>query len=155
MEINRERGEEEEEREVEDDQGPCGAEEKAMELLSQVRASTSGGCISSKFNEERLLVDFFRSELTEGRRFGFDTRSRDEDYVELVKRAESWVRGDCHVGSSYEWGIDGKKEAYLRDMEKGEKWSKFDEDREEMAVGIENRVWNLLVDEFLGDFFPH
>lgn len=154
MEIGREQGEQDEE-ECEEEKEPFGAEQRAMELLNQFKAFTSGNCISCKCNEERLLLDFFNSELTEGIRFGLDIGSRDEDYVELVRRAESWVRGDCHSGPNYEWGIVGKKEAYLRDMEKGEMWSKFEEDQRQMVVEIESGVWSLLVDELLGDIFPH
>ncbi|OWM88285.1 hypothetical protein CDL15_Pgr003697 [Punica granatum] len=143
-EIVTEQGEEDQDGE---EQEPSGAEEKAMELLNQVRASTSKDCISAKCCEDRLLVDFFRSELTEGARF--HARSKDEDYGELVKRAKSWVRGECDIGSGYEWGIDGRKEAYIMDMERREGWIKFEEDQEETVVEIESGVWSFLVDELL------
>ncbi|KAK4751705.1 hypothetical protein SAY87_020503 [Trapa incisa] len=151
--ISSKQGEREEEECEEDEEPSFSLEDKATGLLNKVRAFASENGISFKCNEERLLLDFFRSELPEGIRFRFDIGSGDEDYGELVRRAESWVRGDGHSGSNYQWGIDGKKDAYLRDMEKGGTWSKFEEDQRRMVVEMESGVWSLLLDELLGDIF--
>ncbi|WOG90458.1 hypothetical protein DCAR_0209702 [Daucus carota subsp. sativus] len=113
------------------------AEEKAMQLLNQVKTNISGYL---EVEEEFLLLDFFSEQLTENKK---------GDY-ELTKVANEWIKGEDE--GCLEWKLVGKKEFSIRDMERGVKWNKFDEDEQELGLEIEKQLLNCLVDEVLFDF---
>lgn len=115
-------------------------EEKAMQLLNQVKTniSSSTGCL--EIDEEFLLLDFFMEQLSVNKKGG----------DELLKVAKEWIRGEDD--GCLEWKLVGKKEFSIRDMERGVKWNKFDQDEQELGLEIENQLLNRLVDEVLFDF---
>lgn len=100
--------------------------------------SSSTGCL--EIDEEFLLLDFFMEQLS-------DNEKGDD---ELLKVAEEWIRGEDD--GCLEWKLVGKKEFSIKDMERGVKWNKFDQDEQELGLEIENQLWNRLVDEALFDF---
>ncbi|KAL8111368.1 uncharacterized protein LOC141668167 [Apium graveolens] len=114
-----------------------GVEEKAMQLLNQVKINTSSSIGCLEIDEEFLLLDFFTEQLSDNK--------KGED--ELLKVAKEWIRGEDD-----EWKLVGKKEFSIRDMERGVKWNKFDEDEQGVGLEIENQMFNRLVDEVLFDF---
>lgn len=92
-------------------------------------------------DQEFLILDFFREQLRDNHKKGDD---------ELLKVANEWIKGEDD--GCLEWKLVGKKEFSIRDMERGVKWNKFDEDEQELGLEIENQVLNHLVDEVLFDF---
>lgn len=117
-----------------------GVEEKAMQLLNEVKISISSSAECLEIDEEFLLLDFFMQQLS-------DNKKSDE---ELLKVAKDWIRGEDD--GSLEWEMVGKKEFSIRDMERGVKWNKFDEEEQELGLEIEKHLLNQLVDELLSDF---
>lgn len=116
-------------------------EEKAMQLLKQVKTSISSSIGCMEIDQEFLILDFFREQLRDNHKKGDD---------ELLKVANEWIKGEDD--GCLEWKLVGKKEFSIRDMERGVKWNKFDEDEQELGLEIENQVLNHLVDEVLFDF---
>ncbi|RVX00972.1 hypothetical protein CK203_022834 [Vitis vinifera] len=120
------------------------AEEKAMQLLDQVKAAGSVEFSKANLNDD-LLLEFFRDELMKISR-GNQTVDKEVD-AEILKIAEAWLKGE------FEWGVETEKEACIRDMERGGRWRKFEEEEEEMALELEVLVFEILEDELLGDLF--
>nr|GMD65024.1 myb-like protein X [Ipomoea batatas] len=58
---------------------------------------------------------------------------------------------------SYEWEVEEKREAYIRDMEKaaGMRWYNFEEEKEELCREVEVEVFRDLVNEVLAEMFMH
>ncbi|XP_031112475.1 uncharacterized protein LOC116016376 [Ipomoea triloba] len=58
---------------------------------------------------------------------------------------------------SYEWEVEEKREAYIRDMEKaaGMRWYNFEEEKEEVCREVEVEVFRDLVNEVLAEMFMH
>ncbi|KAF8027209.1 hypothetical protein BT93_E0198 [Corymbia citriodora subsp. variegata] len=141
-----ERSDEEEDDEFREEQGDSNeaTAKKATMLLNQVNASRSG--LSLKTNADKLLLDYFISELST---LGCSTTNDDSELV-MVNTAKSWMNNE--LGSKCEWGINSKKDAYLREMDRGEKWRKFEEEKEEIASVVEAKIMGNLVDELLSDF---
>lgn len=119
-----------------------GLEGKAMQLLNQVKTSICSSIRCLEIDEEFALLDFFMEQLSQDNKKGDD---------ELLKLANEWIKGEDD--GCLEWKLVGKKEYSIRDMERGVKWNKFDEDVQELGLEIENQVLNHLVDEVLFDFF--
>lgn len=117
-----------------------GVEEKAMQLLNEVKTSISSSAECLEIDEEFLLLDFFMQHMS-------DKKKGDD---ELLKIAKSWIRGEDD--GCLEWQMVGQKEFSIRDMERGVKWNKFDEDEQELGLEIENHLLNQLVDDLLFDF---
>ncbi|XP_011035418.1 PREDICTED: uncharacterized protein LOC105133229 [Populus euphratica] len=135
--MNLEGGEEEEEiHEV---------EERAWKLLKHVK-ETGLECCSDNMD---LLFDFFRDEFAT-RTYG-DRKQRIE--VELLKNAKAWINGEDSLW--VEWELEHKREVYVRDMDREGRWSKFEEEQQELALGIENGVLDLLVDDLLLDLISY
>ncbi|KAI3441881.1 uncharacterized protein J3R85_001933 [Psidium guajava] len=141
-----ERSVEEEEDEFREEQGDSNepAEQKATMLLNQVKASSSG--LSMKTNVDKLLLDYFMSELAT---LGCKTIKDDSELV-MVSTAKSWMNNE--LGAKCEWGVNSKKDAYLREMDRGEKWRKFEEEKEEIAMDFEAKIMGTLVHELLCEF---
>ncbi|KAM5555080.1 hypothetical protein ABKV19_023137 [Rosa sericea] len=123
-----------------------GIEERALELLNFVRATSLTPESCEDKMEDKLLLDFFREELGAQRNYqtddGFDW--------EIVSKAKSWISGENIA--PFEWGLEHKKEAFVRDMHKGGKWlNKFEDEKEELALEIETAVLEFLVDELSVD----
>lgn len=141
-----ERSDEEEDDEFREEQGDSNepTEQKATMLLNQVKASSSG--LSMKTNVDMLLLDYFINELATP---GCDTTNDDSELM-MVSTAKSWMNNE--LSTKCEWGINSKKDSYLREMDRGEKWRKFEEEKEEIALEVEAKIMGILVDELLSDF---
>eukprot|EP00257_Ricinus_communis_P023842 XP_015583944.1 uncharacterized protein LOC8258504 [Ricinus communis] len=140
MEESTSSGEDEEEEETEtngriDEE----VEEKARQLLNHVKETSSLGEYR-KENVERVVLDFFRDELCR-KRYGNGSRND-----EMLRRVKCWMDGEQSTWTGWE-----KKEACVRDMETEGKWSKFEEEQQELVSAIENGMMGFLVDELLID----
>lgn len=116
------------------------AEEQAKQLLSHLIDE------NNKNREECLtILDFFMHELSSKGKFNdveFDS--------EIVKTAKTWMNGE--YDESYEWEVKDKRMAYVRDMEKGVCWNKFEQEQEEMSLELQVKVLDDLINELLADF---
>ncbi|KAI6707515.1 hypothetical protein NL676_010477 [Syzygium grande] len=141
-----ERSDDEENDEFREEQGDSNepAEEKATMMLNQVKASSSG--LSMKTNVDKLLLDYFKSELAT---VGCNTISDDPELV-MVSTAKCWMNNE--LGAKCQWGINSKKDAYMKEMDRGEKWRKSEEEKEEIAMDFEAKILGTLMDELLSDF---
>ncbi|KAH7850368.1 hypothetical protein Vadar_031721 [Vaccinium darrowii] len=113
-------------------------EEKARQMLNLNHITCADASV------DRLLLDFFRDELATSRKQN-DARFERE----ILRVAEDWVSGKYE--ESFKWEMEGKREAFVREMERGERWRKFDEEREDLAMEMEAWVLDYLVDELLVD----
>lgn len=140
MEENTRFEEEEEEEENE-------FEKKVRELLNHVKATSSVDIGKAKV--EKLLSDFFSDELSSKR---CPSKKDDDEFnCEMVSMAKAWMSGE-HDGL-HEWGIQHKREAYVSEMDRTERWNNSEEEQEEIALEIETQVLGCLVDEVLIDLF--
>ncbi|XP_057496137.1 uncharacterized protein LOC130781099 isoform X1 [Actinidia eriantha] len=122
-----------------------GIEERARQLVSHVKAASS--VETCETGVDRLIFDFFCHELATRR-----NRNDDDEFdSEVLRVAEAWMGGKYE--ESLEWEEEGKRGAYIRDMEGGGRWRKVEEEREDvaMAVELEVGVLDYLVDELLVD----
>lgn len=118
------------------------AERKAEALLLQMKLAAPS--FSFKFKGvENLLLDFFRERLTEGNEY-------DHELLEVVN---DWMDGeprDLVKG----WEVQKNRQAYIRDMEKGGMWSKYDdEEKQEVGLELEEDVFSSLLNELCLDLF--
>lgn len=148
MEENTRYEEEVEEEEEEEESNELA--KKAKELLNHVRATSAVGI--DKMKVEQLLLDFFSDELSASWR---DQTKKDDDELDwkMVSMAKAWIREEQN--GLYECGEEHKiREACLRDMD-SQKWSKFEEEKQELVMEVETQVLGCLVDEVLVDLFLH
>ncbi|XP_050387345.1 uncharacterized protein LOC126803604 [Argentina anserina] len=120
-----------------------GIEERALELLHFIRATglTPESCDDKM--EDKLMLDFFREELGSAQRCN---KSDDAFDWEIVSKAKAWIK--VENTATFEWGLEHKNEAIVRDMHKGGKWiNNFEDEQEELALEIETAVLEFLVDE--------
>ncbi|KAL4621763.1 hypothetical protein ACB092_06G252600 [Castanea dentata] len=130
-----------------DEEEPDEFEKKVSELFVKTRSTVDIG----NAGVELLLLDFFRDELTTKR---CQTKMDDDEFdSEVVSTAKAWVRGE-HNGL-HEWGIEHKREAYISDMYRRERWSNFEGEQEELAFEFESGILGDLLDEVLVDLFLH
>ena len=115
-----------------------------MQLLDRVKSTSSVQFIETNLNED-LLLEFFKDELIKVSRRN-QTEDKEVD-AEILTIAEDWLNGE------FEWGVETEKEVFIRDMERGGRWRKFEEEEEEMALHLEVLLFEILVDELLGDFY--
>ncbi|PPD98685.1 hypothetical protein GOBAR_DD02635 [Gossypium barbadense] len=121
-------------------------EEKAWELLNGVnetspltRYKNNNICI------DKLLLDLFREEMETK---WDQTRNIEELEREMVKVAKAWI---CEEQNEKR-GVGDKREECVGDMEREGKWrDRFQEEQEELAMGVERWMMNVLVDELLVD----
>lgn len=118
-------------------------EEKAKQLLIN--------CEVNYMDDDQLLFDFFWNELiTSGKKHQNNVSNVDE---KLLREAKSWINDDYN--EEFEWEIEDKREAYIKDMEKVANWNKFEEEKQEFILDLEFEVFNDLVNEVLVDVFSH
>ncbi|XP_058225542.1 uncharacterized protein LOC131334514 [Rhododendron vialii] len=118
-----------------------GNEEKARQMLNHIRTTSS--LETREASVDQLLLDFFSNEL------GTSRNQNDARFdCGILRVAEDWVSGKYE---SFEWEMEGKREAFVRDMERGERWKKFEEEIEELAMEMEAWVLDYLVDELVVD----
>ncbi|XP_057780685.1 uncharacterized protein LOC130999199 [Salvia miltiorrhiza] len=113
-------------------------EEKARQLLSQVEEDHGD-------DDEDVMLDFFIDEVSRNGKL-----HDDEFECEILRVARSWVGGE--MGESYEWEVEEERESFVKDMERGFCWNKFEEERQEMCEDLEVGVFNCLLDDLLADF---
>lgn len=114
-------------------------EEKAKRLLSQVK-ETDG-----EPHDDHLMLDFFEDELSV---FGkFDDLEFDGKILEVVK---SWKNGECK--ELFEWELEDRRDAFVRDMDREVGWTKFSCEVEEICKELQIEVWSELLCEVLNDF---
>ena len=111
------------------------SEEKARELVKVIKSKS--GCLVSKA-DNNLMFDFFK-----------ENKAINEK--EALKVMEGWVNGETRevfLG----WEVREGRKAYLKDMEKGGKWVKLDDEiEEEIGLDLEAKIWDSLVQELLLD----
>ena len=119
-------------------------EEKAWQLLNRVKETNS---LMSYTNicTDKLLLDLFREEIATKWN---QTRNEELDR-DMVRLAKAWIDGEQN--KTAKWGVGEKREACIRAMDMEGRWSKFQEEQEELAWEVESGVMNILVDELLVD----
>ncbi|KAG5070867.1 hypothetical protein AAZX31_03G016400 [Glycine max] len=114
-------------------------EEKAKQLLNCVKARGSAdGC---RDYLDTLLLDFFREELSGGRN---QYKNEEEFELETLRITEDWINGSFAFDAGH---VD--KHAYIKDMERRDQWSRFEEEQEELAFEIETAILHSLVADLL------
>ncbi|KAI7987980.1 hypothetical protein LOK49_LG13G01289 [Camellia lanceoleosa] len=129
------------------------AEHKALDLLKLIKFTIPSS--SFKFMADDLLLDFLRERITEAQSHTKTVMGDDEKLEsELLNVIEDWVTGQPQE-MLVEWEVQKNRQAYMREMEKGGKWSKMDEDehKDEVAMELEIEVFDSLVNELLLDLF--
>lgn len=126
---------------------------KAQELLDLIRTKSSPST-GVKFKVDNLLLDFIRERIEEINNANASTRRRcdNEFQHELLKVTEDWFSGqpqELLLG----WEVQDGRKVYVKDMEKGGKWSILVEEKEEVALEVEIEVLNTLLSELLLDLF--
>lgn len=138
--------EEEEEDELETNINGTAVDQKARKLLGQIKTTQ----ISSAKNDDddHLLLDFFRQELMGGGKI-----VEDHHEGELLRLAESWLNKESAARTG-DWEMLGKREEFVRDMEKcGLKFNGFEDEQQELGCVLESEMLNDLIHEILVDLF--
>ncbi|GLT62215.1 hypothetical protein SLA2020_348690 [Shorea laevis] len=81
----------------------------------------------------------------------YDRHNKDDE--EMVRVAKAWMDGEH--GGIVDWRAKDKREIFVRDMDGGLRWSKFEEEEENVACEVECGLMNHLLDELLGDLFSY
>ncbi|XP_055815014.1 uncharacterized protein LOC129884755 [Solanum dulcamara] len=123
------------EEELKEDEEIQEIEEKAKQLLIN--------CEANYMDDEQLLFDFLWNELI--------TSKNHQNNVDekLMRVAKSWINGDYN--EEFEWEIEDKREAYIKDMERVANWNMFEEEKQELTLDLEFEVFNDLIHEILED----
>lgn len=69
---------------------------------------------------------------------------------EVFKVMEDWLKGETRevlLG----WEVREGRKAYVKDMERGEKWKRFDDEIQEVGFDLEANILDILVHELLLD----
>lgn len=92
---------------------------------------------------DRLLFDFLRDELE--RRVCADRFENNGVMMmeEMMEAAKAWINGE---------GNDQLFASVGDDADEG-RWNKLEEEKEELVLDIESRVFHVLMDELLADLF--
>ncbi|XP_021280316.1 uncharacterized protein LOC110413713 isoform X2 [Herrania umbratica] len=136
--------EESEDDDAEEEEETNEVEEKARQLLNHVK-ETSLRKSYRYISIDKLLLDLFREELATK----WNETRKEELEHDMIRQAKAWINGEQN--ETAKWRVWEKREAYVRDMDREGKWSKFEEEQEELALEVESRVMNILVDELLVD----
>ncbi|XVF22637.1 hypothetical protein REPUB_Repub12eG0188300 [Reevesia pubescens] len=132
--------------EIEEKEETNEVEEKARQLQNHVKETSSLKSYKN-ISTDKLLLDLFREELATK----WIKQIRNEEIeCDMVRLAKAWINGE-HNGTTRSSGVWEKKEGCVRDMEREGRWSKFEEEQEELAWEVESGVMNILVDELLFD----
>ncbi|XXG67263.1 hypothetical protein AAC387_Pa06g0652 [Persea americana] len=122
------------------------AEDKAGDLLQLFKASSKK---SHTPNTDKLLLDFFREELATSQRNLIRQPEVDGIEEKLLSAASDWMNGYVEL----EWGLQDNREACLREMTRDQRWRRFKEEEEKLAMEMESGVLGSLVEELLLDLF--
>lgn len=121
----------------------CGVQERARKLLYHVKKTSSTE--SCGVDVDQLLLDFFEHELSAQK-----NHTREDNFTpEMVTRAKAWISGG---NETFEWGLENQREAFVRDLHEQGKWTKFEEEQEQLATEIESGILMHLVDELFVDY---
>lgn len=114
----------------------CGAtEEKARQLLSHL-----------KTEDDNVMLDFFIHEVS------INGKLNDDEFdCKTLRIAKSWMDGEFEE-YSYEWDVEEKRESFVKNMEKGNCWNKFEQEQQELTHQLELWVFNYLIDDLVADF---
>ncbi|KAI3792497.1 hypothetical protein L2E82_06378 [Cichorium intybus] len=117
-------------------------EKKAMTLLQLMKSTISSHDLFKCEVVENLLLGFFKERMME---------QNVCDY-EILKMAKDWMDGQVQE-TVLDWESKKSMETYIREMEKGVKWLKYDEEVEKENVGLEleYEIFTSLVDDILLD----
>ncbi|KAI3422763.1 uncharacterized protein J3R85_011853, partial [Psidium guajava] len=135
---------------AEDQDRETEVEEKIRELLD----ATAGINPSFTSKVDILLLDFFRERLEEeeeeegAKKITIGGSGKLES--ELLKVADGWIKGqpqEVFLG----WEVEDGRHAYIKDMERRERWRDVDEEKMGVALDLEVEVWSSLMDEVLLD----
>ncbi|OIT27892.1 PREDICTED: uncharacterized protein LOC109213345 [Nicotiana attenuata] len=144
--------EEEEQQQQQQEEEIREIEEKAKQLLSNLKETIHleliEDCEANYVDE--LLFDFFWHELCTTRKHQNNDGESDE---KLMREAKSWINGNYN--GEFEWEFEDKRESYIRDMEREARWNKFEEEKQELSLDLDFQVFNDLVHEVLEDVFSH
>ncbi|KAL8244879.1 hypothetical protein R6Q59_011137 [Mikania micrantha] len=117
-------------------------EKKATELLQLMKSTFSSHHPLECVVVESVLLGFFKESAIE-------EKVSDN---EMIKRAKDWMEGQ-EQEMFIDWDCESNRETYLRDMEKGVKWSNYDHELEKVNVGLEMEfeIFKSLVSDVLID----
>lgn len=120
---------------LEDDQ----TEKKAIALLQLLKTTLPSHDLSE--STISALLGFFTERIIDGNVSNYDVLQEAKDWVNDQPR-------EMFESQNY-------KLAYIRDMEKGVKWSKYNDEveKEEVGLELEYQVFTSLVEEMLLDFY--
>ncbi|KAL8064296.1 hypothetical protein ABFX02_01G080700 [Erythranthe guttata] len=129
-----------EEQEEEKDENE--AEYKALKLLHQMPPNYDNLKLIN--NAEKLLLDFFRERIGSGQ-----CTSLEE---ELLEEAQNWTNDKMPRGVFLEWGVQKNRQAYIEDMEKCGEWKTLDQENGDVALELDDEVFDALLNEVLLEF---
>ncbi|KAE8664945.1 Sterol-4alpha-methyl oxidase 1-1 [Hibiscus syriacus] len=111
------------------------SEEKAWQLVNRVKETIPSTSNESNICVDKLLLDLFREE----------NENEELEYCKTVKLVKAWIDGEQKETT--------KREGCAMEMEREGRWRncKFQGEEEELAIGVERWVMNILVDELLVD----
>ncbi|KAL4339821.1 hypothetical protein GQ457_08G022890 [Hibiscus cannabinus] len=117
-------------------------ETKAWQLVNRVKETIPLTSDESHTCVDKLLLDLFREETETN----WD-KNGELEYCETVKLVKAWIEGEHSVSETT------RREACVREMEREGRWRnwRFQEEQEELAMGVERWVINILVDDLLVD----
>ncbi|GAB4856938.1 hypothetical protein Ancab_014856 [Ancistrocladus abbreviatus] len=131
----------EEEKEENDDENQRGMEQEAEHMLQVAKAKVPS--TTHKFEVDNLLLDFFSENVPQ---------MCDQKWkYSALRTAEDWLNGrydELLLG----WEVKDKRQAYIRDMERGGTWRSTDAEKEEVTLELAAEILDYLVDEFLVEF---
>ncbi|XP_057520103.1 uncharacterized protein LOC130800529 [Amaranthus tricolor] len=111
--------------------------EKHAQNLLNITKAKMGPKITHKIDLENLLLDFFRENVTQ--------KTNDS----MLKGAEDWLNGH-YDKLILGWEVEGKRQAYIRDMDEGGWWPRDTIlEREEVAFKLGDEVLAYLIQEFM------
>ncbi|KAL3829618.1 hypothetical protein ACJIZ3_018420 [Penstemon smallii] len=121
-------------------------EEKTLLLLSRIKESN---LVDNRENHVTYLIldDFMHEISSNGKLLDF------EFDCEILRNVKSWMNGEYN--ESYEWGLEENREAYVKDIEKGVEWNKFNHEQQDISKELEIRMLNELLDELLNDLLAN
>ncbi|KAI7744662.1 hypothetical protein M8C21_029112 [Ambrosia artemisiifolia] len=119
-------------------------DKKAMALLLLLKSTVPSHPLLKYDAVESLLLDF----LIES------TREENVSDYDMLQRAKNWMDGQEQEDISINWQCENNRQTYLREIEKGVKWSNYDHQGEKVNVGleVECEIFASLVNDVLTEF---
>lgn len=122
-------------------------EDNARDLLNMVKRSIPSNCLIVK--AENLLFDYFKQSIGENNDVEFDHSKK----VQLCKVAEDWIQGkpqELYLGLEVQ---EGRRVYNIGEMDKCGEWknNNCDQEKQQLALQLENEVFTSLVNELVLD----